>query len=273
MYDSVTVSSIPAGSDLVGAYVDGRYQNYLAAVQRFGSDRVVPIAVFSSTNNGIVGDCETGDMTPQTAVSWVVMRRKAGVDPTIYCSLSAWPTVQAAFNAAGVAQPHWWIAAYPGNGANLYPGSIAHQYSDTGGGGAYDVSVVADYWPGFDHAPQPGGTVLFPANPDRNTFDATCRFLWYSFRTDVPAVSWFDLVWSLWAVPLGQTGAFGLAGFGQVWDLVVANIHDTAGSALKGTGPAGPAGPAGPQGPAGPAADLSAFQAALVAAGKALEGA
>lgn len=150
MADSVNAADLPAGWDLYGAYIDGRYQTYSAAVARFGAAKVVGIAVFSSTNGGIVGDCESGDMTPQTAVSWVLMRRASGVDPTIYCSLAAWPAVQSAFNAAKVAQPHYWIAAYPGNGELLYPGSSAHQYADTGG---YDASVVADYWPGVDPAP------------------------------------------------------------------------------------------------------------------------
>lgn len=165
MYDSV--SEFPAGADLYGAYVDGRYANYNTAVGLYGASKVVGIAVFASTNNGIVGDCENGDMTPQTAVSWVVMRRNAGVDPTIYCSLSAWPSVQAAFTAANVAQPHYWIAAYPGIGPSLYSGSIAHQYADSGPNGEnIDISVVAPYWPGVDQAvPSPTGDDV-PASTD-----------------------------------------------------------------------------------------------------------
>lgn len=141
------VAALPDGWDLYAGYVDGRYPSYQPAVARFGAEKCIPIAVFSTTNAGLVGDCENGDMTPTTAVSWVVMRRRSGVDPTIYCSLALWPTVKAAFAAANVAEPHWWIAAYPGNGAQLYDGSIAHQYSDAG---PYDESVVADFWPGFD---------------------------------------------------------------------------------------------------------------------------
>lgn len=147
------VAAMPGGMDLYAGYVDGRYQSYAPAVARFGARKVIPIAVFSTTNAGLVGDCETGDMTPATAVTWVVMRRRAGVDPTVYCSLALWGAVQAAFATAGVPQPHYWIAAYPGIGAALYPGAIAHQYVDTG---AYDLSVVVDYWPGFDSAPVPG---------------------------------------------------------------------------------------------------------------------
>lgn len=151
MADSVTAANLPAGFDFYAGYVDGNFKNF-AQIEEMYPGKTVPIAVFSTTNAGIVGDCETGDMTPQTAVSWVVMRRKAGVDPTIYCSYAAWGGVQQAFSTAGVAQPHYWIAAYPGNGANLYPGSVAHQWIDRG---PYDESVVADYWPGVDAPPIP----------------------------------------------------------------------------------------------------------------------
>lgn len=160
MADSTNAASLPEGMDLYAGYVDGRFQSYLGAVARFGASRVIPIAVFSTTNAGLVGDCENGDMTPKTAVTWVVMRRRAGVDPTIYCSLAIWGAVQAAFAAAGVAQPHYWIAAYPGNGEALYPGAIAHQFVDAG---PYDESVVVDYWPGFDPLPVPGPAASPPS--------------------------------------------------------------------------------------------------------------
>ena len=70
----------------------------------------------------------------------------------MYCSLNDWPKVRQAFVTAKVREPHYWIAAYPGNGAKLYPGSIAHQYANPG---PYDISVVADYWPGVDPKPVP----------------------------------------------------------------------------------------------------------------------
>lgn len=153
MADSIYATNLPVGWDLYAGYVDGSWGNsYGVACARFGIDRCVPIAVFSSTNAGTVGDCENGDMTPPSAVSWVKMRRAAGIDPTIYCSLAIWDTVKAAFISSGTPEPHYWIAAYPGNGTSLYPGAVAHQYADMG---QYDASVVADYWPGVDRAPKP----------------------------------------------------------------------------------------------------------------------
>jgi hypothetical protein len=147
MYDAVTPANIPANAAMVAGYVDGRYAWSAADWARFPNAVHVPIAVFPTTNSGVVLDVEQGDATPQQAPGWVQMRRAAGVDPTVYCSEDAWPAVRAAFTAAGVPQPHYWVAAYPGEGAVIPVGAVAHQYQDAG---PYDLSVVADFWPGVD---------------------------------------------------------------------------------------------------------------------------
>lgn len=153
MYDAVTPSAIPTDATLVAGYVDGAYAWSNADWARFPQSVKVRIAVFPHTNDGHVLDVEQGDATPAQAPGWVAMRRAAGVDPTIYCSESAWSSVIAAFDAAGIAHPHWWVAAYPGGGAVIPAGAVAHQYADPpGSGGNFDISVVADYWPGIDPA-------------------------------------------------------------------------------------------------------------------------
>jgi len=272
MYDSVSV--FPPGADLYGAYVDGMYANYSVAVSQHGADKVVPIAVFSSTNNGIVGDCENGDMTPQTAVSWVVMRRQAGVDPTIYCSLSAWSSVQAAFTAAGVPQPHYWIAAYPGIGPSLYTGSIAHQYADTGPNGEnIDISVVAPYWPGFDTAvptPQgedvpastdvvdswsvPGtdGAQYFDLHADGGLFaygGANGAVLEYVASSNDGGRYHFGPAQTPGIISYPGLPAADRVGTRYFLSMTVLSYN---GQPVSGAGPAGPQGPQGPQGPAGP---------------------
>ena len=153
-YDAIHPANIPTNAQGVAGYIDGRYAWSAADWARFPHSVKVRIAVFSATNDGHVLDVEPGCSTPANAPGWVVRRRAAGVDPTVYCSLSQWPVVRAAFAAAKVAQPHWWVAAYPGNGPNLYPGAVAHQYANPG---PVDISVVADYWPGIDpkHTPTP----------------------------------------------------------------------------------------------------------------------
>lgn len=160
MYDSVNPSAIPTTAAMVAGYVDGRFAWSAAGWARFPNAVKVRIAVFPSTNDGHVLDCETGDATPAQCPAWVRMRRAAGVDPTVYCAQSQWATVQAAFTAAGVPQPHYWVASYPGTGAGTVPvGAVAHQYADSAtSGGDWDLSAVLDYWPGVDAGPSPSVT-------------------------------------------------------------------------------------------------------------------
>jgi len=166
MYDAVTPANIPANAVMVAGYVDGRYAWHPADWERFPKAVKVRIACFSSTNDGNVLDIETGCSTPANAPAWVLRRRARGVDPSVYCSLSLWPTVRKAFHNARVTEPHYWIAAYPGNGPNLYPGAYAHQYANPG---PVDISVVADYWPGIDPKPVPKPVVkTVPRFPSYN---------------------------------------------------------------------------------------------------------
>lgn len=155
MYDAVTPGNVPTDAQMVAGYIDGHYESYAGLVARCPNAVHVSIAVSAGTNAGQVLDVEQGDATPWQAPGWCQARRAAGQHPTVYCSLAEWDAVRAAFRGAGVAEPEYWIAAYPGNGANLYSGSVAHQYDSPG---PYDVSVVADFWPGVDGAgpsPQP----------------------------------------------------------------------------------------------------------------------
>jgi hypothetical protein len=150
MYDSVTPSAIPTNAALVAGYIDGPFAWSNAQWARFPRSVPVRIATRAATNAGHVLDVETGDATPTQATAWVTMRRKAGTDPSVYCNASTWPTVQAAFTAAKVAQPHYWIAHYDGSTA-IPAGAVAKQYVDPpNSGGDYDLSAVADVWPGVD---------------------------------------------------------------------------------------------------------------------------
>ena len=146
LYDSVTPANIPDDAELVAGYVDGLYAWTADDWARWAHIPQVRIAVFASTNDGNCLDVEQGCSAPEEAPGWVKMRRAAGVDPTVYCSESPWPTVRAAFAAQGVPEPHWWIANY-NKELTIPDGAVAHQYWDFG---PYDSSVAADYWPGVD---------------------------------------------------------------------------------------------------------------------------
>lgn len=151
MYDGITTSKLPPGGDLYAGYVDGRWPNANAVAERFVGKRVVRIASSPSTNDGVVGDGPPDNGNWGEWVQWTVRRRAAGADPTMYTNASSWATGRAAFKAAGVAQPHWWIADYDGD-PTIPAGAVAKQYASND---SYDTSSVADYWPGVDPAPKP----------------------------------------------------------------------------------------------------------------------
>ncbi len=153
MHDSITAADIPRDAHIVAGYVSGRYKWSPADWARFPNATKVRIATSAAVDDGHVLDVEPGDATPGEAPGWVQMRRRAGVDPTVYCNLGALPAVRAAFAAAGVAQPHYWVARYD-NVPAVPAGAVAKQYCDPAtSGGHYDLSCVADYWPGVDPAP------------------------------------------------------------------------------------------------------------------------
>jgi hypothetical protein len=163
MYDSVTARDIPVSARMVAGYVDGPYAWTLFDWLVHQSAVKVRIATRASTNDGHVLDVEPGDATPAQAVAWVKMRRKAGATPAIYASRSVIPTIEAAFRAAGVAYPLWWIAEWTGRPHHI-PGAVAVQYDHPPhSGGHYDLSYVNDYWPGVDPAPKPAPTPPPPA--------------------------------------------------------------------------------------------------------------
>lgn len=118
MYDGVASDAAAIGhqaqpGDLVGGYGDGMYAWSAADWANIAPGVIrVLIVVFATTNTGVILDCEPGNATPAESVDWVLMRRAAGADPTVYMSVSNWPAVRAAFQSRGVPEPHYWVAAY-----------------------------------------------------------------------------------------------------------------------------------------------------------------
>lgn len=156
MYDGINTdtAAIPTSAQLVAGYIDGLYAWSAADWARFPTSVHVRIAVFAATDDGHVLDCEPGNCAPAQAVDWVLMRRRAGADPTVYCGRNTWwSQIRAAFQARGVPEPHYWVADYSVDQTNpqIPAGAVALQYRDAG---AYDLSAVADYWPGVDPPPE-----------------------------------------------------------------------------------------------------------------------
>ena len=163
MYDSTNTQDDPAAAHLVAYYVDGIYAVSAAAVKaRFPQAILVPISAVG-TDTGIVGDVEPGCIALGSCVEWVKLRRLANTDPTLYVNeMNTWAPARAAFQAAGIPEPHWWVADY--DGIPVIPaGAIAKQYANpTLTHGHFDLSVVADYWPGVDGHEEPDMDVTDP---------------------------------------------------------------------------------------------------------------
>lgn len=151
MADSTNVNDLPQGFDLYAGYDDGAWPDAMAIATRFKGKPVIRVTVKSSDNEGDCLDVEKGDATPGDAPGWVVRRRQAGHGgPLVYFSEAILNDVIAAFTAAKVPLPGFWVAAYPGEGNIIPPYAIGHQWIDRGG---YDESVMADYLPGIDPLP------------------------------------------------------------------------------------------------------------------------
>lgn len=153
LYDAADILNIPRDATLIAYYDDGSYVPSRGDMALFPHARFVPITVFPNDDRGIVFDGPPDNASWPQVVGWVAMRRRSGADPTVYTDNDQWATGRAAFDAQHVPQPHWWIADWNGN-ASIPPGAIAHQYRGNPSGG-FDLSVVADYWPGVDNAPAP----------------------------------------------------------------------------------------------------------------------
>lgn len=211
MYDGITPTEVPPGGQLYAGYVDGNWPSYPGLVARFPAVVHVPIAVSASTDAGTVLDVEQGDASPAQAVDWVLMRRRAGVDPSVYCSLSAWPAVRAAFAARGVTEPHYWVADY--SPSTVIPeGAVALQHTNTAG---YDVSAVVDYWPGVD--PAPAATSQEDDMPAFQTGEI--RPGWF---TDAHGTTTVDAATMLTVPPPGG----GALGWGSAWLSVSCDFRD-----------------------------------------------
>lgn len=161
-YDAIDPGSIPAdipAPDYALGYVDGRWPSYQGMAEKYPT--AVPVSITAipgsaQSPSAQVCDSESGDYTPEQAAQWALAVRATRV-PAIYCSLSMWPACQTACEQAGLRweDVDWWIAAYPGNGPNLYPNAVGHQWIDQG---TYDQSVFVDGW-------QPGRPVVPPTPP------------------------------------------------------------------------------------------------------------
>lgn len=176
MQDSVNTANFTDGADIYAGYVlsdtGHGYSNYQSMVARFPNSMHLSICTrFNATAQCLDyegGTTGTGPAEAQQAVAWTVRMRANGLVPWNYCNQSTWPSLRAAYSAAGVAEPIWWIAN-TNTGPVMIPGAAAHQYTFNLPANPYDTSVVADTIPGFDGlAPSGGGTLEDELTPDES---------------------------------------------------------------------------------------------------------
>jgi hypothetical protein len=163
-------------------------------VEKYPSSIHVPISALPITDptQAVVADGERGDYSPPQAAVFAKSKLAELVVPCLYCSYSDWPSYRQATIDLGLPQAliDWWIAAYPGNGPVLYPGSIGHQYADRG---SYDESVFLDGW-------QPGKSISAPIPPPfKGPVMQTAPFAFKPGQQDVLQVS-FGTLWHKWNV-------------------------------------------------------------------------
>jgi hypothetical protein len=153
MYDACNPENIPADAAMVAGYLFGGCQWSPAAWDRFPDAVKVRICTVAGNNAGEVLDVERGDATPSDAVNWVARARGRGQIPTVYVSQSNVDQVLADCTLHEVAAPQIWVAQWDGV-SDVPAGTVAKQYASEVAKG-YDLSDVADYWPGVDAPPDP----------------------------------------------------------------------------------------------------------------------
>lgn len=219
-YDSISLDRLPPDGDLYAGYDDGNWPDAESIAQRFPGKTVIRVTVTANDDEGDCLDVENGDATPAQAPGWVQRRRQAGHGgPLVYCSEASWSAVRQAFQAQGVPEPGYWVAAYPGEGPVVPAGAVGHQYGQ-GAGGTYDVSVFVDYLPGIDPAPATSPSQTDPPVPNLEDPDVTseqyggsvhifghdannqpCHW-WQSLNEGVPAAQ-ADWAWHVEKLPNG----------------------------------------------------------------------
>ncbi|MGH9088905.1 MAG: hypothetical protein ACRDYZ_12485, partial [Acidimicrobiales bacterium] len=148
MYDSVNVSALPAGGDAYAGYVGGHWPTYDAVVARFPGIPVLSIAV-NDTEDAEALDIEHGDAVVAQASAWNARQRARGVTlPVNYTSVANVGSLLAPVPRSSI---RLWTAHYTGAphlcSPACFPGmpttADATQWSDQGGAGTYDVSLLS----------------------------------------------------------------------------------------------------------------------------------
>lgn len=171
MYDSVTVSEIPADAPAVAGYVAGLFPTWSLIVERFPNAKHLSVAVTAEQDADCL-DIESGDARPDQAPAWHARQRARGVlRPCLYANTSTMPSVVSALTSAGIKRADYrlWSAHFTGV-PHIEAGSDATQWTDHALGRNLDQSLCAANF--FDEQP-----VKPVANPAHYNWFPNRRFL------------------------------------------------------------------------------------------------
>lgn len=114
MYDSVTVSEIPAHAQAVAGYTSGMWPTWAEVLKGWPHAQKLSIAI-NVAHDADCLDVERGDASPGEAPGWVKRQHARGLKrPVVYCSASVVPSVVAALQGAGIHRGEYrlWSAHY-----------------------------------------------------------------------------------------------------------------------------------------------------------------
>jgi hypothetical protein len=162
MYDSITLSTIPARPSAVGGYLSGHWPTFRPLVAAFPRAAHVPIAIFATpVHKSLVGrmsclDIEPGDATPSQAGFWSRGELALGVKPCLYASLSTMSAVRASLAAAGVQRSRvfLWDADWTFS-SHIDAGYDATQWTDHALNRNLDASLTTKAFLGVNPPPLP----------------------------------------------------------------------------------------------------------------------
>lgn len=143
-YDAVTPENIPANASIVFGYDDGHYNNVARMAQLHPAATIIRICV-DPDDDGDVLDCEKGDATPAQCPAWAQRQRARGADPTVYSAETDYPAIQAAFHAAGVAEPHYGAANWDEDPTTI-PAWASYKQFHGGMTVPYDTNACRPEW-------------------------------------------------------------------------------------------------------------------------------
>lgn len=134
MFDSVTVSEIPADAEAVAGYVGGNWPTFATLVKEFPHAKRLSVAVNADEDAECL-DVERGDAINDQAAAWVKRQHAAGVKlPVVYTSVSNVTALLEDLQHSGIerADIRLWTAHYT---------DVKHRCSHACG---YGMSTVAD---------------------------------------------------------------------------------------------------------------------------------